>query len=51
MRFRLRTLLTALAAAGTLAGCRDPRIDQIQRGAENVDRHAQQIERAADPQP
>jgi len=54
MRFRLRTLLIVLAlgppvlaALSALSGCRNGKVEQIQQGAENVDRHAKDIEHAA----
>jgi hypothetical protein len=51
MRFRPHTLLIVLAVMASLPGCRDRKIEQIQRGAENVDRHAKEIEQAAEVQP
>ena len=55
MRFRLRTLLIVLALGppvlAAMSGCRNGKVEQIQRGAENVDRHAKEIEKAAEGQP
>lgn len=55
LRFRLRALLMVLALGpavlAALSGCRNGKVEQIQRGAENVDRHAKEIEKAAEGQP
>jgi hypothetical protein len=51
MQYRLRTLLILLATLAASPGCRYGRIEQIQSGAESVDRHAKEIEQAAESQP
>ena len=51
MRYRLRPLLILLVALAVLPGCRQGKVEQIQRGAENVDRHAKEIEQAVEGQP
>lgn len=48
MRSLLRPLLIVLAVLAALPGCRQSKVEQIQRGAENVDRHAKEIEQAAE---
>ena len=49
LRYKLRTLLIVLAAFAVLLGCRNSKVEQLERGAENVDRHAKEIERASQP--
>jgi len=49
-RYNLSTLLIVLAAIAALPGCRDHKVEQIQRGAEGVDRHAKELEQAAEGQ-
>jgi hypothetical protein len=51
MRFRLRTLLMVLVLITSQPGCRDRKVEQLQRGAEGVERHAKEIEDAAATQP
>lgn len=52
MRYRLRTLLMVVAILITaLPGCRDDnQVMQVQRGADDLERHAKKIEQAAESQ-
>ena len=52
MHYRLRTLLILLAVL--LAGCHSRaarKIETVRRGAEAVDQHAKDIEKAGEPDP
>jgi hypothetical protein len=52
LRYKLHTLLIVLAASAALLGCgRESKVEQIQRGAANVDRHAKEIEQATESPP